>query len=71
MHPFLVVFIICNNLFAVDLVTLILAVCTLASFLLFNVKGKLRHIKCLQWVFMAFSILGYFSFLFNDHDLTT
>jgi multisubunit Na+/H+ antiporter MnhE subunit len=69
--PFLISFIICNNSFAADIITLGLIANTIISFAIFNIKNKLNHIKSLQYIFILSSLLAYFSFFYNDHDLAT
>jgi hypothetical protein len=69
--PFLMPFIIVNNIFAVDILSLGFFILTTASYLIFNIKGKLSQVKPLQFIFIACSLFGYFSYFYNDHDLTT
>lgn len=71
MQPFLVSFIVCNNMFATDPFTIVLFAFTVISFLLFNVKKKLANVKAARVSFMVCSLLGFISFFYNDHDITT
>lgn len=71
MQPFLISFIVCNSLFAADPLTIILLVLTIVSYIAFNIKRKLENLRIAPFLFMVFSLLGFISFFYNDHDLTT
>ena len=69
--PFLISFVISNNFFTTDVSTLIAIVLMLACYFLFNIKGYLGRIKIMPLMFMLFSLAGYMSFFFKDHDIST
>lgn len=71
MQPFLISFIICNNLFAADYVGLIALVLMLVSYFLFNIKGIWGSVKVMPLLFMGFSVIGFLPFFISDHDVTT
>ena len=71
MQPFLISFIVCNSLFAADALTVILLLLTITSYIAFNIKKKLENFRITPFLFMVFSLMGFISFFYNDHDLTT
>ena len=71
MQPLLISFIVSNGLFAADPSTVIFFILTIVSFLAFNIKKKCAETKATQVFFLIFSVLGFFAFFYNDHDITT
>lgn len=71
MQPFLISFIVSNNLFAADYISLACLILMLVSYFLFNVKGLLGHIKIIPLIFMGFSLVGFLPYFIMDHDITT
>ena len=71
MQPFLISFVVSNNFFAADIISLIALVLLLGSYYLFNIKGYCGNMKILSMVFMACSLAGYLSFFTKDHDVAT
>lgn len=69
--PFLMSFIISNSLFTTDITTICFLALTIISYFIFNLKRKFIHLRLLQYLYLIFSILGYFTFFYIDHDLTT
>jgi len=69
--PFLIPFIISNNLFAADPITLVAIILMIVSYYIFNIKGHCGSVRLMPVIFMGFSLLGYMSFFIQDHDITT
>lgn len=71
LQPFLISFIVSNNMFTADASTLILFILTVASYFVFNVKKKLSNLKYIEGIFVILATLGLLSFFYADHDLST
>ena len=71
MQPFLIPFVIGNNFFSTDAISLAAIVLLLGAYYLFNIKSYCGNIKILTLVFMMCSLAGYLPFFISDHDITT
>ena len=71
LQPFLIGHIICNNLFACDLVSISMLLGTLLFFLVFNVKGVCSQWKWVNIFFMVPGMLSFIPIFINDHDMST
>ena len=71
MTPFLIPFVITNNLFSTDAISLAAIVLLLGAYYIFNIKGYCGNYKIFSIIFMGCSLAGYISFFFGDRDVTT
>ena len=71
LQPFLISFVVSNNFFAADVISLAALILLLGSYYMFNIKGYCRNMKVLSLLFMVCSLAGYLSFFIKDHDVTT
>ena len=70
-QPFLIPFVISNNFFAADPISLVAIVLMVGTYYIFNIKGHCGKRKLFTLMFMICSMAGYLSFFVQDHDVST
>ena len=71
LQSFLISFVISNNFFSTDAISLAAIVLMLGAYYMFNIKGHCGKAKVLSLLFMVCSLAGYIPFFIHDHDVTT
>lgn len=71
LQPFLIGHILCNNLFACDLVSICMLIATVGLFMVFNVKGVCSQARWTNILFMVPGMLSFIPVFINDHDMST
>ena len=71
LQPFLIGYIVCNNIFATNVISLVLIVASVLLFMIFNVKGACATAKWTSLLFMLPAIGSFVPVFINDHNMST